>query len=280
MAILKEKIDIGRRTIDLEYDKDKYSIDCFIDDEEQNNDFIDNRKIYIILKRKSDNRIIKVFSEPISFLVQVDNNDDTHFIVSTYNQFETCHLIDYVDKDYNDKLIVKNKYINEDPILENNRVGSSFVVRQFNSGGYIYNVGNDYCSEFYDKIYKEDKINEIIGKDVLLVEQIKYCCSNSKIFDTITFGINPDTLRIVTPIWISLQKRLINIYTEEEFEEFKKNYPPHAFDVTDRETFTIYNEVYNYLDKINDQLENNDEVYKDGFDVNTEFIKKFVPSSK
>lgn len=85
--ILNTSNDDGQ--IDLEYDSEKYSIEC-IEKEE--------KRVFII-KRLIDERVVKTFDDNIGFIVQSDEDKNSHFFVSCCSEDdnEQYKLRQYVD---------------------------------------------------------------------------------------------------------------------------------------------------------------------------------------
>ncbi len=273
----KEKIEIDGRTIDLEYDEKHYSIDHFYD----------KKNIFIIIKDKIYNTIVKVFYEPISFVVQVNEENTTisHFIVGMCNEFGNYVLRDYSDQFFCRALQPVDEFELDNPTLSEIRLSEkSFKVKE--KGERIFTVGK-HLSNQYEKIHNNEKVKKIVGKKIVLVDR-KLRIDKTNVEDTITYGIDPDTKKIKTPIWSRLQNRLINIYTEEDIKKIRESrddwdnieYTCLYMD-KDYANATMLFEVYSYLQKLSDSLEPVDKVYLDSKGtVNRKFVKKFVPNNK
>lgn len=274
----KETIEIDGRTIDLEYDEKHYSIDHFIDKD----------NTYVIIKDIVSNEIVKVFKEPVSFIVQVidEKQFESHFIVGICNEFDNCELRDYAEDSTDWPLHLMREYEIDDPNLSEVRLSEkSFKVNQ--GGDRIFTVGNRLLSDNYERIYNDKKVENVVGNNFVLVDQ-KLRIDKTNLEDMITYGIDPDTRKINTPIWSRLQNRLINIYSEEEIKklkESKEEWNSTEFSALylddDKAKATIYFEVYSYLQKLSENIKPVDKVYLDSTGkVNKKFVNKFVPNNK
>ena len=77
----------------------------------------------------------------------------------------------------------------------------------------------EFAEEILDGIFDNDKkVENVVGNNFVLVDQ-KLRIDKTNLEDMITYGIDPDTRKINTPIWSRLQNRLINIYSEEEIKK-------------------------------------------------------------
>ena len=272
-------INLGNREIDLQYDNFEYSVD------------VSEKDKIIVLRRLEDNKVIKVFNDQISFLVQVGNYCPS-FIVVTWDENKQPKLIHYVDYKNRDYLEKENEFDVNTVLLKEIRLTErSFIVNQNNAGGKIFTVGNG--STYYDRIYKDRKINDIIGKNIVMVDEVKSGEKNKEIEDTLTYGINPDTKEIVTPIWSRLQNRLINIYTKEDIENIRKNRDSMNLSSCDYSYLnkaetpfvglgeaTMHFEVDRYIELLEKYIEKSDSIYEDEYNskINEKFVKKFVPN--
>ncbi len=274
----KETIEIDGRTIDLEYDEKHYSIDHFIDKD----------NTYVIIKDIVSNKIVKVFKEPVSFIVQVidEKQFESHFIVGICNEFDNCELRDYAEDSIDWPLHLMREYEIDDPNLSEVRLSEkSFKVNQ--GGDRIFTVGNRLLSDNYERIYNDKKVENVVGNNFVLVDQ-KLRIDKTNLEDMITYGIDPDTRKINTPIWSRLQNRLINIYSEEEIKklkESKEEWNSTEFSALylddDKAKATMYFEVYSYLQKLSESTKPVDKVYLDSTGkVNKKFVNKFVPNNK
>ena len=112
-----------------------------------------------------------------------------------------------------------------------------------------------------------------------MVSEIKRASTNL-VSDTITYGIDPETFEIVTPIWSELQQRYIDIYTDKQVDKIQEKNPftnVKKFSLVDN---TIYFEIEKYLNILSGYFERTrtDKMYLDFFDseINEDFVKKFV----
>ncbi|HPF83750.1 MAG TPA: hypothetical protein PLV83_06285 [Bacilli bacterium] len=95
-----------------------------------------------------------------------------------------------------------------------------------------------------------------------------------------TYGINPETYEIVTPIWSELQQRSFNVYTDEDRRQLTEKLAKQLQFINkevSNEKITIYFEVEKYLNIISEQLEPQNSIFV-GFPekINEEFVKKFT----
>lgn len=260
----------NNRTIYLEYDKEKYDIE-----------YVKSKNV-IILRRLSDKQILEIFNDKIGFIVQNDSYGETNFVITDYSEGEKyIYLKHFVDKVYSDKLILKNQLECDCIDLQSCRVtDKSFIVEQDRYSGCLYNLNR--TSKRFDHIYNDKRISEIVGEDILMVSENKRALGNSDIKDTLTYGINPETYEIVTPIWSEMQQRYINIYTEEQMDKVRKQlakeYKNIDVETCSSSDITIHFEIGKYLEILASHFTRNDNIYLDFMEnqVNKEFVKKFV----
>ena len=140
-----------------------------------------------------------------------------------------------------DELRLRKQFDYDGSTLDQCRItDSSFMVDQKGYGGSIYNLKEK--SKEFDYIYNDKKINEIVGKNILMVSEIKRASTNL-VSDTITYGIDPETFEIVTPIWSELQQRYIDIYTDKQVDEIQEKNPFSNVKKFSLEDNTIYFEI-------------------------------------
>lgn len=261
-------------SIYLEYDKEKYDIEYV------------KTKNMIILRRLADNQILEIFSDAIGFIVQCDINEQTNFLVTDYSKDdkskeEKIKFKHYIDRNSSDSLYLKNEFECDSIHLESCRITDySYLVEQSLYGGALYNL--DKKSKMFDQVYNDKQINGIIGDNTLLVSETLNACWNSKITDTITYGINPETFEITTAIWSELQQREISVYTKEQINEISKDLRKKGYWLNTQDyslgDITIHLEVEKYLDKLAEYLERPESVYLDSMHdkINENFVKKFI----
>ena len=270
-------INLGNHEIDLQYDNFEYSVD------------VSEKDKIIVLRRLEDNKVIKVFNDQISFLVQVGNYCPS-FVIVTLDENKQPKLIHYVDYKNRDFLEIEDEYDVKSTRLKDIRLSEkSFIVEQKNNGGTIFTVKGR--AAYYDRIYKDRRIYDIIGKNIVMVDQVKRGKQNDEIEDTLTYGINPDTKEIVTPIWSRLQNRLINVYTKEDIENIRNNRDSmnlsscdYSYLNTAETPFvgfgdaTMHFEVDRYIELLEKYIEKSDSIYEDKYNrkINEKFVKKFV----
>lgn len=259
-------------TIDLKYDKGEYSIE-----------YVKNKKL-IILRRLTDNQILEVFSDKIGFIVQCNIGKQTNFLVTDYSEENKRGEIlpkfkHYTDSGYSDSLQLKNTFDCASVHLSICRItDASYLVEQSGYSSCIYNL--EQKSKRFKRIYNDQKVNEVFNDNTLLVSEEVSASLRCDINDTITYGINPKTFEITTPIWSEFQQRYINIYTQEQVEKLKEKLSKKELflDSENSDEITIHFEVKGYLNEIAKQFDRPQSVYRDATEtkVNEEFVKKFV----
>lgn len=233
----------------------------------------------IILRRLLDNQILEIFSDKTGFIVQCNSEGKTNFLVSDYSKTNEIKLKHYTANNSLDFLKLEQSfkcdsiYFSECHITDN-----AYLVEQWGSyGGSIYNL--DKKSKRFNMVYNDPNVNKFFDDHTLLVSEKMSAFTRADIKDTITYGINPETFEITTPIWSELQRRLINIYTKEQVEQLKQKLSKRGL-ILQRENLdeiTIYFELEYYLNELAKYIAKPKSVYKSPFDkVNEEFIKQFV----
>ena len=261
--------------IDVEYDKDKFSLE-----------YVENDNL-IILRRLSDNKTLKVFSDKIAFLVQHNIDDSIRFLVSDYSQVEenSKNVSIFSDFFYNDSLnsLIKvcdcdhdNYTLDECRITDN-----SYFMCKSGYSGYIWNVAKAKSSKSFDRVYIDKNIRDLIDGRSILVRNDIIPFYNGNIKDTITYGIDPETFQVTTPIHSELQQRFIDVYDKEKIKELNsKRLTPIDDDGHSLSDMTIGYEIIRPLEQIaawSAQFKP-DSVYLDVYDekVNKEYIKQFT----
>ena len=265
---MKKQIDtINNFYTDLEYDEDKYLIDSYSDHA------IGERKDNYFVKRLSDNKTIGVFSGSITDIIQKDNI----FIVASYEaslKGQGCQVT-YYSEEGKDSLTRLFSY----SCRGYRKVSDKTIyLEKDNYNGYLCNDKG--LSNYFSRIYIEEGINELLGDNVVLVSEDRYARSDKSIKDTITYGINPDTFEIKTPIWSDREERYIDILSEEEClkkeEEIAKKGRYPASSTTSLGYKTIELEIQNTLDEIALTRKHGPSVYMPGTSgINKEFVKGF-----
>ncbi len=259
----------GSNCIDivLEYDKERYNIE------------LANAEEKIILRRLSDKKIIKIFDCNLGFIVQIDKEEETYFVVSSFSKKKhKCFLDHYIED--GDSLSLENKLECDSTHLEDLRLSDrSFLVGRHRDK-YIYNL--EKVSKSFDNVYNDDKIKKYFSDNTILVSRKVYSKSNSEITDTITYGVNPETFEGTTPIWSVLQRRSIPIYTEKQIDEIeereneKGNNFPNRGKYNDSE-ITIYYEIEEPLYEIGMYFDKPEGIYRDyNQKVNEKLIRRLI----
>lgn len=252
----------------FDYDETKYEL-TYVKD-----------KGLIVIKRLSDDTIVDVVGDNIGFIFQCEFDGLNHILMTEYSHDdEKVKLKHFVDDGYQWKL--KKQFDCNSVWLQTLQVTNhSFLVEQDGVGAAVYNLNDK--SHYFDKVYNDEKVKKAVGADVLLVTEKKYAYWSSEIFDTLTYGINPETFDIVTSIWSELQQRYIDVYSEEKVQELEEILKSRC-ETLNREHFnnaqiTIHFEVQKYLDLLAHILEPQKSVYTDYNEnkVNEDFVKQLI----
>lgn len=260
------------RKVNLKYDKEKYSIEYF------------KGKDMIILKRLSDNQILEVFNDKIGFITQCNTEEQVNFLVTQYcsrdneSKSETIKFNHYTDRWYLDSLQLENSFDCESMFLSAIRItDKSYLVEQSGYTSCIYNLSQK--SKRFKRVYNDQKVKAFFSDNTLLVSELIFG-GRDDLNDTITYGINPETFEITTPIWSDLQQRSINVYTKEQLDKIRDELSKKGMvlNIEELGEATIYFEVERYMHEIAEQLDGQQSVYRDVFanDVNEDFVRKFV----
>lgn len=250
----------------LEYNNEEYKITYI-------------KGIGFAIGEKDSDEVIHVFKDELKSLLQYDTDNKTHFITIEIDEENNKNLNHYFYIRGNDGLLLEDSYECRSTKMDKIRVGEhSFIVKKTDYSDAIYNLKRE--SKDYLRIYNDKRISEIIGDNILMVSEYKQCFLDGRINDTLTYGINPTTFDIVTPIWSDLQQRYIDIYTEEQAAEIVKN----SGRTLDRKKYslgdiTIMYEVTKYLTLLSEYYEKSQGLYLECSEINKEFVKKFVKSN-
>lgn len=271
--MIKTEIAVGRnKTVYLEYNNEEYDIE-----------YVENKNVFI-LRRLKDNKVLEILSDKIGFIVQVNSYGVSNFVTTEYSEDkEEIKFKHYIDRSSYDDFKLINE-IDCDNIFISSRVSdNSFIVEQNGYSGSVYCLNGS--MRRYDHIYNDKKINKIVGDNILMVSKEKRALGDSSLIDTITYGINPETFEIVTPIWSELQQRSIVVdkYSEDKERELRKKlFGENSYVAItcqeDLDNRAIYVEVQDYLNKLAMHMKRTDKVYTDVTEdkVNIDFVKKFV----
>lgn len=136
----------------------------------------------------------------------------------------------------------------------------SYIIKQKDDKKVIYNFKQ--ATIAFDEVYNDENLRELLGENKVLVSKKLYAPHSQFIEDTITFGINPDTLEENTPIWSDLQQRNVSSYSEIlKYLSLTEQYVDEPVG------------VYTY-DKGTDLNDRNGGIQV----INTQFVKKFTSS--
>lgn len=240
--------------VSLEYDDKEYEIEYVPEGKVSS---LNKNKLFI-LRRKGGNKIIKVFTGNISFIVQCRDQDNNHFLVGSSSNTmmgikgNITHYIDNLD----DELIRITDLSCNDVSLNNVRMKDNvFLIYEKGYSGYLYNLKES--SKRYSRVYDDEVVKSIMGDNILLVSEERNSRYDKDLKDEITYGIDIDTFDIKTPIYSKLQQRYIDSNGDGEN--------------------TINSEIQAVLDIIPSYFEKDSSVYfSSSNSVNREFVKKFL----
>lgn len=225
--------------------------------------------------------VLKTFTN-ISFIIQTKINEINHFMVADYNKNlndrsksdELIHYIDYGNPTLNEhkRLDIKSSCLCSTRIMDN------VYLTSFCDKEQLYNLKKE--SKRYDKIFWKNGLMDRFDEKTVLVNEKLYGEGKYDINDLLTYGINPETYEIVTPIWSELQQRSFNVYTDEDRRQLTEKLAKQLQFINkevSNEKITIYFEVEKYLNIISEQLEPQNSIFV-GFPekINEEFVKKFT----
>ena len=235
----------------------------------------------IILRRLSDNKTLEIFSDKIGFIVQCDLRGNTNFLMTDYSEEDKngntlLKFKHYTDRNYLDSLLLEKTFDCSCAALSVSRItDSSYLVEQSGYTGCIYNLNKK--SKRFKRIYNDQKVKDFFNDNTLLVSEEISAFFRHDVNDTLTYGINPETFKITTPIWSELQQRYISIYTQEQAKKLMET-KGLFLNLENLDEITIYFEVKKYLNEIAKQFDRPQSVYIDAMnsEINEKFVKKFV----
>lgn len=188
--------------------EDDYSRDeeVYLDYDTSIYDFIHQDNTIILRKYKEE--ILKVFPEDLSFIVQTQMDGKSHFLVadrkcSKKNNQALTKVRHYIDsypaiKNLTDFHLEREFDCKETNIEECQLTERSYIIKQKDDKKVIYNFKK--ATIAFDEVYNDENLRELLGENKVLVSEKLYAPHSQFIEDTITFGINPDTLEENTPI--------------------------------------------------------------------------------
>lgn len=241
--MFKEIITVDENTtIDLEYDKEKYSMEYV------------KTKDMIILRRLKDNQILKIFSDKIGFIVQCDIDQQINFLVSEYSDTNQSKFKHYIDDNSSNSLYLKNEF---DCNSVSRITNKSYLINEsYYNGTCIYNLKEK--SKKFNWVYNNTTIQKIFNDNTVLVSERQEAFLTSEINDTLIYGINPETLEITTSIWSELQQRYIQVYTKEKLDNLKEELQKKGQYINTQnksiDEITIYFEVTKYLNELSNHF--------------------------
>ena len=204
------------------------------------------------LKRVSDGVVLQTFIGNFSKIIEIKKDECNHFLS--------------IDNDYK-KCIVKHEKDLRKDWLELVGIYNCNSCTQIYDDLFYLDMGEDNIhlynlrelSKPFSEIYTDKDICELMGKNVILVSEKKKSEYDKNVIDTITYGINPNTYEIVTPIWSDLQQRNINI--QNASNQLKDE--------------IIKKEIQAPLDDKAKNMKSGLSVYTSTGEINKEFVKRF-----
>ena len=149
----------------------------------------------------------------------------------------------------------------------------------------------DLCGGSYsglDEVYFGNEITNIIGnKNVVLAVQTLKSDDTDLVEDTVIYGLELGSFKMVTPIWSRLQQRAIPIYTKEHANIMKRK----TGCIGAPDDVTFYCEIFKTMNDLADNYLPVEEPTSDDYDINAmvddtivdekgkvnkEFVKKFT----
>ena len=227
---MKKKIEIGnRKYTNLEYDENEYEIEYFGKEIDVSEPWEGRRFIkenYFIVKNVEENEIINLFTGDISDIIQFKRDENNYFVVVSYpeNEMSNGLITTYIDEGFDMPRIFQKE------IMQCTRVSDHTFFLQLEGIDFALYNGEKFkkgfrticaCPSDYEKI------KDVYGEDVLFVEEKlrpRYVLDGAAVDDTITYGVDVDTLEIKTPIYSDTQQRYIKLLSEEEIEKREDNY--------------------------------------------------------
>lgn len=254
----------------FKYDENKYDIN-----------YSKNQGI-IILKKKCNNEILKVFDNNVMFILQYDNiSDDSVDFVVGERSIENCKKgLLYHYKEDSDSLtsylISKLENVDLEKCMVSDR---TFITKEGHCDNkyVLYNLEG--ISSCYSDIIIDKRLKEYLGDNKVFVKQIRSFNKEHEngYIDILTYVIDTEDYKICSPIKSDLQDRFIRVYSDEEIERIKKEYSEQDKSLNTNQTneeITIELEIDKYIKLLNKDLEQRT-LIKDN-KVNKEYVMKFI----
>ncbi len=250
----KEHIEIP-----MEYDKTKYKID-----------YVELLNV-LVIHRLSDNALVCVSKENPTYAIQIDLENQTHFVIGEYDDKNQYYKFsDYILDENRNFVELKNTFKTDSGHLNDIRIGNhTFKVEN----SYLYNLKK--LSPLFRRIYIDKEI--ISQNNAILVEKEWF---STVVLETTRYFIDLDTLECISPIYSKLQDRFISIYTQQELEEQMKR-KKSSFPINDQETpetlfkITEYMEIKKYLELVEQYL-SSPNIYNDSaMTLKKDYVSKF-----
>ncbi len=244
--MIKESIEIrGTKTIPIVYDAKKYKIIA-----------IDALK-KVAIQRLSDGAIVYISNQCPDYVIQINLENQTHFVIGECDDDKCAKLNDYTLCEYRNYVELQKSFETDSCCIDDIRVGEhTFIVDTDGYSCKLYNLKQ--LSKRYKRVYNDKRLD--FGKNTLLVEEV-VTGDYSNLTDKIRYLINVDTYEIVSNIKSEMQQRDIPIYTD-----------PNNFNLDD---VTIHFEIERYLNLIPEKYYKGSNVYKGYDEINEEYVRSF-----
>lgn len=236
----------------LEYDEKEYKIETI----PSNLLWFKGARNIFRVKRVSDDTVLQTYIGEISNIIEFEENGYNHFIV-----------IDEISGDKEGSCELRHD-IDINGCLEIAGMYKCNSCSQIKDGLFCLNMGEDNIrlynlveiSKPFSAIYTDKEVCELMGKNAILVSEEKKSKYDKNVVDTITYGINPNSYRMVTPIWSDLQQRYIDLtcFHSSFIDEF------------------VEKEIQAPLDEIAKNMKKGPSVFTTTGEVNKEFVKGFT----
>lgn len=272
---MKVEINKGYNNYVLEIDDSLYDIKyCKFD------------KSFVLMTK--DGVVLKTFPRTIGFIKQVNIGDTTYFISSNKVIVDNLYKHDVLEqyeviKGDTPSLKVSDSFILDTTDYSKVVLGScSFLIKNDKTNEKcIYSVDDCRVSKPYQRVIVDERFKSIIGSNVIVEDLVtlKNHGDIPVVFDIITYGINPDTLKIVSKIYSQQQNRYIDILTEEEINNKQDSIKQSSKSTLTREYLEDNNDragsltiLLEIIKPLQDKVTENKEIY-DNKEV-SDFVKK------
>lgn len=274
--------------------KDRSKIDVELNEAKYTAEYIDYSE-EIAIRRVVDNKIVALFSNMYQ-IVEIDSKDSevTNFVaIGRENKGSESELFFYHFncKPSFDRLNLVMSHTINNVCIEQIRFGkNNFVLNDEYKRGYkaLYNL--EKVSDYYFEIHAGQKVEETFGRPIVFVEEQLSASLRSDIKDKITYGIDPNTYEVITPIYSELQNKYINLIPsrEEAAKILGRRLNTVVFYPNEVSPLNLTKqlEIEYYLEKLSSYIEEPKRITKTGgysFDenqVDEQFVKSFRTNVK